>query len=185
MDRCLLNAMQHHHARVAISSSSMRGAGSPGVVAAARDFLGKLSLRPFGTSSQPEFQAHLDHATRRLLRALPQKERRWGRARKGLNIFLRDCLYNTYLRRHYKLGLAETFFEVPLDSIIGARLVKTSPKGALPRWGTVRALTEQTSATYQARAAILAAEQRVARVHLDAMWWGAREESEQTGRDAE
>jgi hypothetical protein len=46
----LLRSIQHHIARVAINSSSMRGAGSPGVVAAVRAFLGTMPLRPFGTS---------------------------------------------------------------------------------------------------------------------------------------
>lgn len=180
MDRRLLKAIQHHIARVAINSSSMRGAGSPGVIAAARAFLGELSLRPFGTSSESKFRSLLDDATRNLVLALPRKAQRWGRARKGLNIFLRDCLYNTYLREEYRLALAEDFFEVPLDSIIGARLVKKSPKGTLPRWKAVRALTEDASTKYQAMASTLAAKEGFARVHLDAVWWGERERSEQT-----
>src|SRR6478609_8559801 len=119
MDRYLIDAIQHHNARVAINSSSMRGAGSPGVVKGARAFLGNLPLQLFGTRIESEFRSQLDAATHDLVQALPRKGRRWGRARKGLNIFLRDCLYTTYLRDQYTLGLAENFFEVPLDSIIG------------------------------------------------------------------
>jgi hypothetical protein len=100
-----------------------------------------------------------------------------GSREKRLNIFLRNCLYTTYLRDEYGLAVAEPFFELPLDSITGARLVKES-KGALPRWETVRALTTERSAQYQAAAARLAAKRGVARVHLDALWWGEREACE-------
>ena len=39
----------------------------------------------------------------------------WGFARKGLNIFLRDCFYNRYIHDHYGLQAIEPFLEVPLD----------------------------------------------------------------------
>ena len=176
MDTYLLRAIQHHNARAAIGSSSMRGAGSAGVVRSARAFLGEMPLRPFGTSSGSKFLSRLDSATHDLKRALPKEAQRWGLARKGLNIFLRDCLYTTYLRDEYDLALAENFFEVPLDSITGAHLVRAS-QGALSPWNTVRGLKAKTSADYQAVAATLAAEKGVARVHLDAVWWGEREDA--------
>ena len=37
------------------------------------------------------------------MKKLPKKSRRWGRARKGLNIFLRDCLYTVHIRKAYRL----------------------------------------------------------------------------------
>ena len=110
------------------------------------------------------------------MKKLPKKSRRWGRARKGLNIFLRDCLYTVHIRKAYRLDQAEQFFELPLDSIIGARLAKESG-GALPRW-TVRALTPKASARYQAEALRVAKEEGFARVHLDAKWWGERKPGE-------
>lgn len=108
------------------------------------------------------------------MKKLPTKSRRWGRARKGLNIFLRDCLYTVHIRKAYRLDQAEQFFELPLDSIIGARLAKESG-GALPRWKTVRALTRDLSDEYQKMALRVARKEKVARVHLDAIWWGERE----------
>lgn len=174
MDDYLLRAIQHHTARAAIDSSSMRGGGSAGVVRSARSFLSEVPLRPFGTSSGSKFLSRLDRATDELKRALPKGAQRWGLARKGLNIFLRNCLYTTYLRDEYKLARAENFFEVPLDSVTGARLVEES-RGALSPWKTVRGLRAKASAEYQAVAAALAAEKGVARVHLDAVWWGERE----------
>lgn len=111
----------------------MRCAGCSGVVAAAREFLGDLDLRPFGTASSRRFLNHLDSATERLWSALPAKAQYWGLARKGLNIFLRDCLYTAYLRDRYRLDKAEQFFEVPLDSICGLQLFHESD-GLLPKW---------------------------------------------------
>ena len=175
MDAYLLRAIQHHNARAAIGSSSMRGAGSAGVVKRARAFLSEMPLGPFGTSNEARFRSRLDGATDSLKRALPKGAQRWGLARKGLNIFLRNCLYTTYLRDAHDLALAENFFEVPLDSITGARLVQES-RGALSRWKTVRGLGAKTSAEYQAVAAQLAGERGIARVHLDALWWGERDD---------
>lgn len=174
MDTDLLRSIQHYTARAAITSYSMRGAGSAGVVRSAREFLAELDLRPFGTSSRPKFLSRLDRTTKELTLALPKGAQRWGLARKGLNIFLRGCLYTTYLRDEYTLALAEDYFEVPLDSITGQRLV-TESRGALTPWKTVRGLRPKTSADYQAVAATLAAEKGFARVHLDAVWWGERE----------
>jgi hypothetical protein len=174
MDKHLLLAIQRYNARAAIGSSSMRGAGSAGVVRSAREFLGELPLRPFGTASRAKFSSHLNNATANLQRALPKGAQRWGLARKALNIFLRNCLYTTYLCEEYNLARAEKFFEIPLDSITGTRLVKES-RGALAGWKTVRGLKAKTSAENQAVAATLAAEKGVARVHLDAVWWGDRD----------
>jgi len=176
MDQDLLHAIQRYTARAAIGSSSMRGAGSAGVVRAAQNFLGAMPLQPFGTPNRSTFLTRLDSATDNLKRALPKGAQRWGLARKGLNIFLRNCLYTTYLRDEYELARAETFFEVPLDSITGTRLASSSG-GTLSRWKTVRGLNPRISAEYQAVAAGLAAEKGFARVHLDAMWWGELRES--------
>jgi N-glycosylase/DNA lyase len=45
-------------------------------------------------------------------------------------------------------------------------------EGALPPWGTVRDLTPEVSDAFQAVAARIAEERGIARVHLDAIWWG-------------
>lgn len=174
METYLLRAIQHHNARAAIGSSSMRGAGSTGVVRSARSFLSEMPLRPFGTSSASTFLSRLNMATDELKQALPKGAQRWGLARKGLNIFLRNCLYTTYLCEEYNLARAEFFFEVPLDSITGTRLMKESRVDLSP-WKTVRGLKARTSAEYQAAAATLGDEKGIARVHLDALWWGERD----------
>lgn len=153
----------------------MRGA-APGTIPAARDFLGEMSLKGLGTSTEAEFRRHLDDATQELLGKLPKAARHWGRARKGLNIFLRGCLYTCYLRDAHNLHLSEQFFEMPLDSITGAKLVKESNETSLPRWASVKELAPETSQRYQEAAAALGALKGIPRVHLDAIWWGRRTE---------
>ena len=171
MHRDLLKAIQAYTARSAITSSSMRGA-SQGTIAAGRQFLSNLPLGCFGTRDASTFRSHLDHATDKLLSQLPSTARHWGRARRGLNIFLRGCLYTSYVRDTYALALAEDYFEIPLDRITGARLCHEV--GGLPRWKSVQSLDVATSDAYQAAAARVAKRQGHARVHLDALWWGLR-----------
>jgi hypothetical protein len=171
----LLRALQARAARAALGPSSMRGAGSRGVVAAGRSYLSVLNLRPFGNANQRRFRRAVDDATAGLLQSLPSHARHWGLARKGLNIFLRDCLYTVYLRDAYGLGSAESNFEIPLDSLTGRALWKAA-KGSLPRWDVVRRLRPALSDRFQAVAAQLAATRGIARVHLDAFWWGERRE---------
>jgi hypothetical protein len=88
----VLNAIQWFTARSAITSSSMRGSMG-GTIEAARDYLGSVALKEFGSTNQAHFQDRLDRRTEELLAELPKAARHWGRARKGLNIFLRGCLH--------------------------------------------------------------------------------------------
>jgi hypothetical protein len=170
----LLKALQMRAARIAMGPFTMRGRGSKGAVRAGREFVNVLSLARFGTSDSRKFKSALDTATFGLKEALPRGSRYWGLARKGLNIFLRDCLYTVYLRNAYSLHLAERYLEVPLDSFTGRELSKL---GA-PRWRTVRGLKPELSDEYQAIASQYADSKRIARVHLDVFWWGSRQHAE-------
>jgi hypothetical protein len=76
MDTDILRAIPHYKARGAIGSSSMRGAGSAGVVERARASLGEMDLRPFGTLNRAYFLDHLDGATENPKPALPKREQR-------------------------------------------------------------------------------------------------------------
>ena len=139
----------------------------------ARDFVSRLKIQQFGTQDQRSFVRRLEAATNQLQGTLPRRASSWGLARKLLNIFLRDSLYNTYLSKAHKLWKAEQYFEVPLDSITAARLHDERPD--LPRWLGVKYLTSDVSAAYQTAAQLVAERRGFARVHLDAYWWGSRE----------
>lgn len=165
--------VQRRAARVAITASPTRGAGGPGVVACARDFMGGLNLARFGTNNQRVFSRRLDATTLRLEACLPKRASSWGLSRKLLNIFLRDALYTTYLSRRYGLAAAERFLEVPLDSITTKRIRVLAPE--LPRWPGVKYLDPDLSAAYQTAARHIASKMGLARVHLDSYWWGGRE----------
>lgn len=64
-------------------------------------------------------------------------------ARKLLNLFLRDCLYNRYLSDANRPDDAEHLFELPLDSYTGKALRKAVGKNVFVRWAGVGGLTAE------------------------------------------
>ena len=168
-----LRMIRHRAARVAVGASAVRGQGASGIGKRARDFFCGLQLAPFATSDQRQFTRALNGATRRLMRVLPTRASSWGLSRKLLNIFLRDSLYVVYLREAYGLGAAEKLLEIPLDSITAGRIRQRVPE--LSRWRGVKHVEPDLSSAYQAAALTIAKREGIARVHLDAFWWGAQE----------
>ncbi len=96
----ILRAMQHRSARAAIGSSSMRGAGSTGVVLAAGRFLGAMSLQPFGTSRESKFRAALDTATIKLRDRSRRRRSGGGSLEKG-SIFFFVTAFTPVLRDEF------------------------------------------------------------------------------------
>lgn len=168
--REFLLAIQSRVARVSVGASTVRGRGHGGSVSAARRYLRQVKLNKFG-ANPAEFRAALEKETSGLLKALPKNARHWGIARKLLNIFLRDCLYTTYLEEAYRLRSTQHEYELPLDSITALHLKRAAGRGSLPRWQGVKHVTAATSTTFQAAAKAVAVKKGIARVHLDAVWW--------------
>ena len=98
---------------------------------------------------------------------MPARSRSWGRARKALNIFLRNVLYNRYLSGAYSLSSIEQYLEVPLDSYVGIALAGVPEGSGLPKWSSVIGLTAEASEEYQTVARRVAKRKRTAPVHLD------------------
>src|SRR5438067_10654261 len=146
--------MHERIAELVIGISTLRNQGAPGVVSAAREFLKQLDLAAFRGGSRERFEARLNVATRRLERRLPRGARNWGAARKALNIFLRDVLYNHYLRSRHALDRLEEWLEVPLDRDVAVALRGESEGAALPRWKTIKRLTPDVSRRYQSVAQV-------------------------------
>jgi hypothetical protein len=167
-----LEALQVKTARATISASSMRGPGCGDAIQSVRAFVGCLPLRRFSSGTRTAFDRELDAATEELCHEMPRMIRSWGLARKGLNIFLRDCLYTSYLRDAARLGRSESYLELPLDSYTGKAL--SACDSTLPRWDSVRRLTPGVSARFQAVARREGARRGLAPVHLDVFWWGHR-----------
>jgi hypothetical protein len=174
MKSSFLPMIQKRAARVAVGASTVRGQGAPGMVLAAREYLADLQLERFVAGDERAFRRRLDRATIDLMKSLPKRGRSWGIARKVLNIFLRDALYTGYLARGYRLGRIEHFLEVPLDSISAKSITADVLRRSVPRWRTVRNLTPEDSDRFQDAARGIARRHGVARVHMDAVWWGDR-----------
>ena len=172
MRATLTRAIKTRAAVVAVGPSTARGQGAPGVVGALRTALDAVPLGRFSRSKQGGFVRALDASTLMVIAALPRPARSWGLARKCLNIFLRDCFYNTYLRDAYGLVVAERWFEVPLDRVVAEGLMANSTV-ALPRWPGVKRVTPEVSARYQEAALILSRSWDITRVHLDTYLWVA------------
>lgn len=164
----LLTALRNLIARKTPSASSVRGR-PPKTTELAQGFLRSLSLERFGTSDQAEYRRQLNAATRRLAIKLPGQNN-WGLARKLLNMFLRDCCYNAYLRSAYRLGRAERFMEVPLDSLTIEAIAKRT---GLPRI-SLRQLDSVRSEEYQRAARDWAGGLKLRPLHLDALVFGER-----------
>lgn len=140
-------------------------------MAASRNYLRQLDLTVFVEPTNERFLKHLDTATIGLLSSLPRGARHWGLARKVMNIFLRDCLYTTYLDAALGLRRNEASFELPLDSITANQLKRAVGRGKLPAWPGVKHLTDALSAKFQDAASDEATRRGIPRIHLDAIWW--------------
>lgn len=174
--REFLSQVQEYVAITAIGPSSLRNQGSAGVIKTAREFMGKLDFAHFICTKEEEFHSELENATHRLVRALPEKAKSWGAARKGINLFLRDALYNQYLSKRYKIHSIENWLEVPLDRRVAQGLIALGRKGYLagwhlPSWPGLKKLSPNINAEFQSFAANVAAKLGLARVHLDIYLW--------------
>lgn len=162
---------QHRVARVAIAASTVRGQGPPGCAQRTREFLKGIKLDQLVQPDERRFLARLEALTTRLQRAVPRPGLQWGSARKFLNIFLRDSLYDGHVSSTFDLHRIERWLEVPLDGDVGHRLGHEPEGAALPRWTTIKALSPDVSRAYQLVAQRVADRHAVARVHLDLLYW--------------
>jgi hypothetical protein len=153
---------------LAIGPSTLKNQGASGVADEARQFLKKIKLKKFCVETQNNFKRVLDNHTNRLRKRLPVGAQNWGTARKALNIFLRDVVYNRYLCSHHHISYIEKWLEVPLDSYVVKGLKKDKPETVrLPRWSSIKGLTPKTSEVYQKAAQIIARQEGISPVHLD------------------
>jgi len=153
-----------------ISISTVRRMGPSGTLQAARKFLKDVNLRDLGRASPSAYERHLDTLTGSLQDALPSPAH-WGVARKCLNLFLRDALYNFYLRSEFDLAKFERNLEIPLDSHVGKALAVTPEGRDLPAWRSVVGLDSQLNSQFQQVAASVAKRKGTYRVHLDLAYW--------------
>lgn len=174
MDPRTLKELQHRTAELSIGASTLRNQGAKNVVATARSFLKRIDLSTFRGICREQFFALLDKETKRLKQCFPSGARNWGAARKALNIFLRDVLYNRYLCRAYSFAKLEKWLETPLDSDVATGLIDEPEGTELPRWQSIKNLTPEISNKYQTVALDVARRIGIERVHLDLIYWRRR-----------
>lgn len=104
--QAFIDRLQGRCAKLAIGPSTLRGKGTTGVAAAARHHLAAIDLAEIAVKNQATFQIGLCKLTASLEARLPELGRAWGRARKAINIFLRDVTYNADLRDQYELAIS-------------------------------------------------------------------------------
>ena len=162
--------MQRKMATTAIGPSALRRQGK-NILKASQSFLAKISLARIPKSGEKQFKQWLNRQTGRLLVNLPVKNRPWGAARKAINLFLRDALYNQYLNRTYRLNKIEKWLEIPLDSAVAKGLKSWAGRGNLPRWPGLKHLDAAESTKFQKFALCEARTCKISRVHLDMYLW--------------
>ena len=162
---------------LAIGRSTLRNQGAPGMVDHARTHLREVDLNIFSTEDINSYFCKLNSQTESLANSFPANgSGNWGAARKSLNIFLRDVVYNKHLCEHFKLSHIEKWLEVPLDSHVYQGLRNDAKQnGVFPRWPGLCHLKSEGSAALQDIASQVAKTLGVPRVHLDVRYWRSSE----------
>jgi hypothetical protein len=165
-----IETMQRRTGVTAVGPSALRGQGK-GVLKVSQEYLGTIDLSRISISTRNKYIAWLDKHTNALLEKLPIRNRPWGAARKALNLFMRDTLYNQYLNDHYRIDKLEAWMEVPLDRAVAKGLKQHAGRGRLPHWPGLKNLKPDVSAIFQEYATEYAMTKSVTRVHLDIYLW--------------
>jgi hypothetical protein len=166
--------LQRFLAYASVTTSAIRG-NKEGVKKQLFESISKVDLKKFCNPTL--FLTTLDHATLALSESGALKVP-WGTARKCLNIFLREALYNFYARQQWELTTLESILELPLDHRVASRLYHED-KGAhrLSKLKTIKGLHPDQHAHYQMAAAVIARKQGTERVHLDLLYWPASDDA--------
>jgi len=149
-----ISDVQRFTAVSAVGVSALRRQGS-GALGKMHHTLGSMNLAETnGVHAADDFAAWLEIKTDQLASAAGIK---WGAARKALNLFLRDCLYNKHLSSAYHhLAHLEPWMEMPLDSVIAGQLKRDAGRGRLPVWQGLKHLTKPDSLRFQNHASTMA-----------------------------
>lgn len=175
-----IKRQQRRIAQISIGASAPRNQGSKGIIDICRDYFENfIYLDEFKRALKSEslYKAHLDNQTDALLANFPPSSRNnWGTARKALNLFFRDVVYNFYLAIHLEMPCDSVentellkYMEVPLDKDVATGLIGKNTD--LPKWVAIKNLTKESSDKYQEYALSYSDRLKTARVHLDLEFW--------------
>jgi len=149
MNNVPLNKIRERIAFLSIGTSTLRNQGAPKVKETAQKYLAAMNLKPLmKISSEKEYRKFIDRHTASLSNKFPSGAKgNWGAARKAINIFLRDCLYNSYVSKEFRIKNLSRWLEIPLDSDVGENLNKLYPE--LPPWDAIKRLNVDISDKFQ------------------------------------
>jgi len=177
MNEEFIKKMVRRAAHSAVGASTARNIGAAGAVKAARAYLEGLDLNDFIQENLDAFTKKLDDHTEKLMNSLPHGANSWGFSRKFLNIYLRNILYNYYLRPHFKFEKIEKFLEIPLDRYSAKGLINDDKnENNLPKWKGIKNLDSLPHSKFQEVALIVAKRKNTERVHLDLIYWRKKED---------
>jgi hypothetical protein len=78
------------------------------MVKQAREYLKELDLTALQNLGESKFAYWLDERTEELRRRFPEGAKgNWGAARKAINLFLENVLYDRFLSKEYRLDALE------------------------------------------------------------------------------
>jgi hypothetical protein len=169
-----IDYLKRRLAVLAIGPSTLRGIGTSGVAAAARRSLAAIELATLAVEDRRDFQDRLQEITKSVKVSLPKRGRAWGRARKAVNLFLRDVVYNADLRDHYGLQQIRPWLELPMDRQVATGLLGEDEGAGLSQWPGLKHLRPDVSRAYQTAALKVAERHRVCRVDLDVFYFRRR-----------
>ncbi|MFY7964293.1 MAG: hypothetical protein ACOVO1_05305 [Chitinophagaceae bacterium] len=172
--------IQKRISKTAIVSSTLRNQGLSGMIEITKNYLLKIDLGLFfeALKSEKAFKVFLDNHTNTLAKKYQSvAPNNWGAARKSLNIFFRDVVYNIFLSKQFLLpnntndyNKAIKNLEVPLDSKVAKAIIYELNDKSI-KWKGVKHLTSSLNEQLQELAAIIANSKKTARVHLDLFFW--------------
>ncbi|MBL9154742.1 MAG: hypothetical protein JNK37_19840 [Verrucomicrobiales bacterium] len=176
MNKALETALKENLTKRAVGTSALRNQVRRGGIRAVHDFLCGLQPRELrALRSRKAFLGWLDARTNEMERQVGKSHGlMWGSARKSLNLWIRDTVYNHHFRSTYGLDRLEPWLEVSLDSHTAA-FIRRESVTHLPRWTTIMAVTPALSGVYQDAARGIVESPRFAYlkhpVHLDLASW--------------
>jgi hypothetical protein len=163
--------MQRYEANIAIGGSTLRNQGAEDVIEVARNFLARLDLSKLQTIQPSTYPDILNEWTCTLKEELPDGAKNWGTARKAINVFMVQVFLNKYLAEEYGMEKLKDVLETPLDSYAAKELNELNPMMRLPKWDSVKGLTDTTSKKYQECASQVAQQKGLSRACLDIILW--------------
>lgn len=178
-EKIFLNQIHKRLSIISVGASALRNQGSSGIIKIAREYFYEININEFINSLDNEdvYNNFLDKHTTNLVSKFPENGKSWGGARKGINLFLREVVYNKFFSDYYQLPTQYNefnqkikFLEVPLDKDVATGIYEETEL-VLPRWNSIKDLTPNLSKQYQIAALKIAAKGNFAKVNLDLKYW--------------